>query len=392
MAKTIVRLPFNGTNQGTGSIPVTANLSGAEYGAGRITEPALLFPEVGKAEVLKQVFPFDATFTFSFWVKVAQQAGGPTATWLLYKFPGDDQFIFIDLASPLTRWTYIVIIQDTDRISVYVNSRRIATENIPDGWAAPTGFVLVNDSPATSGFMTTEDLTLLEGVDYDQVKISIPTPTVPMAVNYSINGTDFKTYGVYVSESNGILDNLVPKDPIRFEWPDYHGEIIDLSAVRYQPRSISLQCFIHADTGDEFIEKVNSFLAQFQKPGTQRLKLNVYSVKPHVYEVYLSNSINLKKKWSSENMVGTFELTLVEPEPVKRVLSFGSGLVSITLTSSKVLAIHWGDGTHTFDVFGENLTIEHTYTTPGPHEIIISGVIEDITAFDSTATILWNKL
>lgn len=392
MAKTIVRLPFNGTNQGTGSIPVTANLTGAEYSAGRIDEPALNFPGVGKAEVLRKVFPFESSFTFSFWVKVAQQAGGPMASWLLYKFNGLDRYIYIDLASTLTRWTYIVLIQDTDRISVYLNGRRIATENFPDEWGKPTGFVLVNDSPATSGYLTTEDLTLLEGVDYAQVKPSIPTPTPAMEIRYSINGTDFKTYGIGVSESKGIIDNLQMKDPVRYEWPDYHGEILDLSNPRYQPRTINLSCFLAADNADDFIEKVNAFLAQFQKRGTQRLKLNAYSVKPHVFEVYLPGSINLNKKWSDADMIGTFELSLVEPEPVKRVLSFGTGLVSITLTSAKVLAIHWGDGSHTYDVFGTNRTITHDFTTPGPHEIILTGVIEDITDFTSTATILWNKL
>lgn len=392
MANTIVRLPFNGTNQGTGSMPVTANLVGADYAAGRVDEPALHFQAEGSAEILEPVFPFQATFTFSFWIKVAQQAGGPTASWLLYKFSGETQYIYIDLASTLTRWTYVVLIQNTDRISVYLNAKPLATEYFPAGWGQPTGFALVNDSPAPSGYMTIEDVTLLEGVEYSQTKPSIPTPTPALAIRYSINGVDFSTYGISVSESKGILENLSMKDPVRYEWPDYHGEILDLSAPRYQPRTITLSCFLLADNVDDFIEKINSFLAQFQKPGTQRLKLNAYSVKPHVFEVYLPGSINLSKKWSDADMVGTFELTLVEPEPVKRVLLFGAGVVTITLSSSKALAIHWGDGSHTYDVFGVNKTVTHTYSTQGPHDIIIAGVIEDITAFSSNATVLWNKL
>lgn len=392
MANILIRLPFNGTNQGTGAIPVTANLQGAEYGVGRITEPALRFPAIGRAEVLNKVFPFSGTFTFAFWLKVAQQAGGPTASWLLYKFAGANRYIYVDLTSTLTRWSYIVLIQDTDRISVYLNAKRIATEVFPAGWGNPTGFALVNDSPAPSGFMTTEDVTLYDAVDYSVVKPAIPTPTPALAIRYTVNGSDFNAYGVSVSESKGLLDNLELKDPARFEWPDYHGEVIDLAAPRYQARTITLSCFLAADNTDDFIEKLSAFLAQFQKKGTQRLKVNAYSIKPHVYEVYLSQGINLNKKWSDDTMIGTFELTLVEPEPVKRVLSFGTGQVSITLTTAKIVNIHWGDGTHTYDVYGTNLTVTHTYQTAGPHEIIISGVIEDITAFTSTATILWNLL
>ncbi|GAB3973850.1 hypothetical protein GCM10028806_28580 [Spirosoma terrae] len=386
---TLVRLPLNGTVENFGEAPVTLDVAGGEYTAGRIDEPALHFPQVGKAEALEQPFPLDSTYSLAFWVKVD---GNPTNSWVLYKFSGLNRWLYLNLASPLTRWSYIVILQHTDKISVYLNSVLRSSESMPDGWGKPTGFCVVNDSPAKSGYMTLEDITLLSGVDYSLVKPAIPTPTPTMDIRYSINGTDFKTFGVYVSASDGLLDNLLLKDPIEYEWPDYHGKIVDLSTPRYQPRTISLDCFLKASSADDFIEKVALFIGQFQQRNTQRLKLNAYSQKPHVFEVYLNSSINLKKRWRDGDMVGTFQLTLIEPEPIKRVLSFGAGLAYITLTTSKMVAIHWGDGTHTYNVFGTGVSVEHTYQTPGPHEIIITGVIEDITDFSSNAALLWNKL
>ncbi len=207
-------------------------------------------------------------------------------------------------------------------------------------------------------------------------------------VLYYINGNLFSSYGVYVSASSGIVSKLEMKDPLSADWSNYHGTVIDLHKPVYKSRNITLDCFIEANGYDDFVTKFNSFMANFVGKYTQRLKISVGS-KLLVYEVYCPKTVDIDKKWNENYMVGTFRLNLIEPEPVKKVLQ-GSGTVNITLTSSKMLNIYWGDGTHTFDVSGNGVSVSHALS--GSSEIIITGVIEDITSFSSNCTVLWDKL
>lgn len=215
-------------------------------------------------------------------------------------------------------------------------------------------------------------------------------------VCYHLDGINFITYGLYVSSSKGITASLKLKKPVSIFWPDYHGETVSLSAPRYEAREITLECFMSADGKEAFYNAASRFLSAFDKEGTRRLKVVVGDLKPLVYEVYCPSSIDINKKWSSGRMVGTFTLTLTEPEPVKRVLSFTvteeSNKVEIILNTTKLVNIYWGDGTHTFDVYGQDIDLIHTYKEIGAYEIIITGVIEDIKSFRTNANILWNKL
>ena len=65
---------------------------------------------------------------------------------------------------------------------------------------------------------------------------------------------------------------------------------------------------------------------------------------------------------------------------------------SITVTTYSMLNIYWGDGTHTYNVSGNNKTVEHTYDDPGEYDIVITGVIEDIESFSTNAIVVWDKL
>lgn len=398
--QTLLDIPFDGSAVDISLNPAAVTITGHQFVAGR-PDPALtphqsaLFPGVGYAEVVDLGVPLPTTYTLTAWVRALGTATGPTDSYVLFKFVGSNRFLQLPLRNSLTGWNYVVVTQDVNAVAVYLNSRQVSVKSFPAGWgrsdgSGPTGFALLNDNPSSSaGFDNIEDVTLYEGAATREI-INIPRPQ--MDVNYSINNQNFKSYGVYVSKSDGIIDNLDLKEPLSVEWPDYHGQVMDLSKPRYQPREITLSCFIVGVGKDEFIERVSLFLAQFQKPNTQRLHLSVHSAKPLVYEVYCPGSVGLNKKWSDEQMVGTFELKLREPEPVKRVLKFGAGTATITLTSARMLTVFWGDGTKTTDVFGTAKTITHLYSDSADHYIIIAGVIEDITGFSSNATVVWNRL
>lgn len=216
-------------------------------------------------------------------------------------------------------------------------------------------------------------------------------------LTYSIDGTDFKNWDIYVSESLGLLDRPKMKTPISVDWPDYHGEIVDLENKVLQPREITLNCFMKANGKIDFVTKLNKFLDVFSKSGTQRLRLDIDPTKPLIYEVYNENGIAINKRWNDDLMVGTFTLKLKEPDPVKRIvrhqrLSNDTKTLTITLTSTKAVTIFWGDGTQTNDVYGTDVTTSHEYASDGIFYAVIAGVIEDITDFSTNGNIVWNKI
>jgi PKD repeat protein len=218
-----------------------------------------------------------------------------------------------------------------------------------------------------------------------------------MNIIYKLDGNDLKTYGVYISDSAGLLSKPKLKNPLNHNWETYHGEVVDLSKRYYESRDITLNCFIKASSSAEFITKCNTFLALFDQSGTRRLSVTVDSSEPILYEVYLNDGIEISKTWGHSKMIGTFSLKLKEPEPIKKVLKYtrtsaADKTVSITFSSSKLLNIYWGDGSHTFDVSGTNQTITHDYSTNGTFYIVVTGNIDEITSLTTTGTLVWNKL
>ena len=221
-----------------------------------------------------------------------------------------------------------------------------------------------------------------------------------MKVTYYINGVSFDTLGVRVSASRGILSALKLKDPVKVAWPDQHGEAMDLSKPRYDSREITLDCYIAAATPTAFILAVQAFIAAFQKTGLQQLQIDVndgvVTRKPLLYYVYMHGNIDITKRWNSAKQIGTFSLQLREPEPIKRVYSFaavtGAMDLAFTLTTTDPVNIYWGDGSVITDVVTASGEVEHTYTTEGTFYIVITGVIDSISAVTTTATLVWTKL
>lgn len=218
-----------------------------------------------------------------------------------------------------------------------------------------------------------------------------------MALNWYLNGINLKDYGIVVSGSNGIIDGLQMKAPFKVDIPDYHGEIVDLEKPRYEARDITLNCWIKASNMLDFTTKVNVFSQILRRSGTHRLMIEIDKNKPLVYDVYFSDKTVIDKKWSSSTMVGTFSLKMREPEPVKKVLKHvvnteATKNLSITISSSNLLNISWGDSQRSVDITGKSIKLSHTYSKYGVYYIIISGLIEDIESLTTTAETIWNIL
>ena len=214
--------------------------------------------------------------------------------------------------------------------------------------------------------------------------------------DYYINGVNFTTDGVYVSKSQGIIGGIKLRQPVRHEWPDYHGEVVDMAAPRYEARDITLECFMKATTKETFLSGMQTFMARWMTGAMKRLMIVVDATKPLVYDVYLTMGPDVDKKWNDATMVGTFSLKLREPEPVKRIYRFtavaGALSVSVTVTSTKAVTIYWGDGSVSYDITTASGAQTHSYAAAGTYYISIAGVIEDVTGVTTGATQVWSKL
>lgn len=339
--------------------------------------------------VTSRTIPLSSDFTLSLYVKTT----GDTIGWVLNS-PG--------VANAIEKWINVcpnqregfVFVKSASTFSVYHN-RALIHESVIKG--TPNGFALC-DTNLMDDTVMLDDVQLYNRAFTEKEILLLQTNNDD--VEYYIDDHNFKDFGVEVSMANGLINRLARKEALTADWDNYHGVVRDKKRPRYKERKITLDCFIYASSRNAFMEWVQRFFAQFDAEGNHRFKCVPHlKTKPLVYEVELLDEVDVEKTWGQYNdelMVGTFRLTLVEDEPVKRVLrhigTTANTVASIKVTTSKYLNIYWGDGSHTYNVRGTDKTIQHTYAQPGEYDIVISGVIEDIEAFTTNAIVVWDLL
>ena len=335
-----------------------------------------------------QAIPFTTDFTLSFYVQVGSNQLG----WLL-NLPGIEAAIDQWLPVSPRTWYFMAFVRNGSTFKVFLNSECVYVGSLS---ANPTGLAICTDELLTTTAKLDEVMTFnVAKNDTEILKMQADTD-----VEYYVDGVNFKDYGVYVSASDGLVGRLAQKENLTVDYDNYHGVTRDRKRKRFKERTITLQCFIEASSRSAFVEWLNRFLSLFDGDNTHRLTVEYDGkAKPLVYEVDLMDEVNPEKKWGAYNhelMVGKFTLKLVEDEPVKRVLrhisNTNNSKATITVSTYKLLNIYWGDGSHTFNVGGNNTTVEHTYALPGEYDIIVTGVIEDIEEFDTNAIIVWQLL
>lgn len=139
---------------------------------------------------------------------------------------------------------------------------------------------------------------------------------MPMQITYTFNAVDFKTHGVYVSGSTGLL-GLPPKKFELFEFPGESGNKPDLAHAKFDVRTIELNCFIKASSAQDLATNFATFVGIFEQTQTKNLVVTIGSgsgAKVLTFAVYLSKCSALKKTFSDGQNVGTFTLTLIEPD------------------------------------------------------------------------------
>lgn len=334
--------------------------------------------------VTSKAIPLSSDFTICFYIKPTNNKIG----WLL-NFNGIDNYLeqWLDVMPEL--WYFMAFVKKGYQFSVYQDGNEVYKTVLK---SQPVGFS-VNDDNLGGVYACFDELQMF---DVAKTQVDILKMQSDTDVEYYIDGRNFKDFGVNVSASSGLIGMLKRKEALTVDWDNYHGKVVDKKRPRYEERTITLECFIEASGKSSFIEWVNLFMGQFDKDGDARLKIEYDGKsKPLVYEVYCPDAVDVSKKWNNDLMVGTFKLKLIECEPVKKVLRHIGGTANtkaqIKVTSSKLLNIYWGDGTHTFDVSGKT-TVEHTYVDPDIYDIVITGVIEDIEEFSTNAIVVWDRL
>jgi hypothetical protein len=344
--------------------------------------------------------PFDSDFTITFWIKPSTDV----LTWLL-NYSGTNNYLEQVLTVSPDVWMFMAFVKRPGSFMVYrdgelIYSKVTSTIKKSDDPMQPDTEIIntpiglsVNDSKLDTGSYACIDEFRIDDVARTQSEI-MKIQQDDSDVEYYVDGKNFKDYGVYVSKSTGVVGGLAKKDALSVDYDNYHGLVVDKSRPRYKERTITLECFIQASGRSNFVEMANYFMSQFDKAGDRRLKVEYDGeTRPLLFEVDRAAEADIDKTWNDELMVGTFNMKLRECEPVKRILRhIGSGTATIKVTTAKMLNIAWGDNSHTYDVSGTDKTVTHTYDVSGTYDIVISGVIEDITSFDTNCIIIWNRL
>ena len=137
-----------------------------------------------------------------------------------------------------------------------------------------------------------------------------------MKIIYNYNGVDLKTYGVSVSKGRGFMGKPERKEPKKYEFPDEHGYIPDLTVPVFKERSISLDCYIMADSAVDLVTKFNAFsTAMLSVTGLVPFTVTINTTQVYSGNVYTSSISELNKTFEEGKNVGTFTLTIIEPNP-----------------------------------------------------------------------------
>ncbi|AZA49749.1 hypothetical protein EG346_16870 [Chryseobacterium carnipullorum] len=182
-------------------------------------------------------------------------------------------------------------------------------------------------------------------------------------VKYSINGKYFKDFGVYVSESSGLVGLLERKSITNYEWAEYHGSSPDLRNPKYKDREIELKCFIRGENWETLFTSFREFIiAEFSKKGTQRLHIEPLNYKTLPYEVYMKDDVKPEKTFSEGEMFATFSLKLIEPNPIKKVLRTMLDQFTLSYEIDSETEIFMGDGTK--QIGRGNVSFTKSYSQP----------------------------
>ena len=362
---------------------------------------ALRMGDSGECSVGENLINFAGEFTLTAFVK---STGGEIS--FVMNYSGGNQPHTHTIAVSTSQWKFVaiqrVLVGNTYYTRFILDYQIVLNEVAP---AEPTGchVSIEDDVVATIDEVKVwnRGLTLTEVFSLQREDENI---------DFLVDGVNFQAYGVEVSKEEGMLDALERKDPPRMDWDSMHGEVVDLSRPYWQPREIKLECYIVASSNTAFIRAKNRFLAAFNSAGTHRLTCEYAgTVKPLEFDVYRTEKVEVVNDWTDDLKVGSFIITLREPQPIKMVLKHicqsGNSVAWFQCHTDRSLSVTWGDNNtvcnvitgsgntyksnNLHDANGYPLKVQHTYAAGGDYDIVIHGNIERITYFSTNCIVVY---
>jgi len=391
----LLNIPFNESNGATEAADISGNgynatVENATFVAGQ-SGNCIHFEGTGKAEIDQDILDLSGDFTILAWVKPSTLADGFTGTKLgLFCNTAElegSQVIWTDALAGT--WGFVAIKKSGSSVSLYVDG---ALEGSITLTATLTGISLLQDIYSDEyAVADMDEVKIFDTVLSDDEINEILSGEEKRTVEYYIDGVNFREFGIRVESSTGVVDLPSLKTPPEVENDNYHGRMIDLRDKRYQQREITLNCWLKASGKMDFVNKLRAFYDIFDREGTQRLMIDFHPTKPLVYDVFCEEGIAHEKRWHENLMIGTFSLKLKEPDPVKRVIRVRGSEVSVSFNSNKLISVSWGDQSENESVHGE-VSLSHTYDEAGIYYVIVAGVLEEITDFETSGTVVWQRV
>ena len=155
-------------------------------------------------------------------------------------------------------------------------------------------------------------------------------------VLYSLNGLYFSDFDIFISDSEGLLDFPKIRENLGYTWDEYDGiQISKSKKPRFEPKEIRLKGWVEGKDLDDMNFKFKKILSEFKKSYTQRLVVEAFDQNPLVFDVILQGDVKLSKVFRKGEMVGFFELNMLEPNPIKRTFKLIGNTLQMSTDSEK---------------------------------------------------------
>lgn len=175
-------------------------------------------------------------------------------------------------------------------------------------------------------------------------------------VIYNLNGKYFRDSNIFISDSEGLFDELKPKSRTSYDWKERHGKAIDFSEKpKYESREITLSGWVEGTDWKTMLANFKNITKEFKKSGKQRLTIEPFGMTTLVYDVICEDDISLKKVFNDGRMVGEFNMKLIETSPIKKILYIAGTSLNLAFNSPDWVEINI-DGVIEFQKGTVNLT------------------------------------
>jgi len=211
-------------------------------------------------------------------------------------------------------------------------------------------------------------------------------------------------FGLYVANSKGLFDLPKIKTPPQVNWQHIPG-VQERDDIRvYDVRKIELQMFFLGGGPEMFQNTITQFAMLLDKPGLRLMTIDTENLLfpgsggdekiPLVWMIRRDGNVAINKTFNLEKMVGTFNMSLIEPSPQKIVywVSYQSQ-VTITIDTEFPVDIYWNDEGKNVSYNVKSGVTKKNYFQMDSSYFVIVGRLDKIRSLNVQGAILvWDRL